>query len=60
MSQINGFKGFVGCGIRELNESEINLYCSSSNTINSAASIPLVQTQVNFTSDFLLRTYTSG
>jgi hypothetical protein len=60
MSQINGFKGFVGYGIRELNESEINLYCFLSHTINSAASIPLVQTQVNFTSDFLLRTYTSG
>ena len=37
MSQINGYKGFVGYGIRELNESEINLYCSLSNSINIVA-----------------------
>jgi len=60
MSQINGYKGFVGYGMRELNESEINLYCSLSNTVNIVESILLVQSQVNFTSDFLLRTYTSG
>ena len=52
MTQLNGYKGFVGYGIRELNESEINLYCSLSNTISISASIPLVQSQVNFTSDF--------
>ena len=60
MSQVNGFKGFVGYGIRELNESEKNSFCLNNFTINSLTSPPLVQNQVNFTSDFLLRTYTSG
>ena len=60
MSQVNGFKGFVGYGIRELNESEKNSFCLNYFTINSLTTPPLVQNQVNFTSDFFLRTYTSG
>ena len=60
MSQVNGFKGFVGYGIRELNESEKNSFCLNNSTTSSLTSPPLVQNKVNFTSDFLLRTYTSG
>ena len=58
MTEINGFKGFVGYGIRELNSSEMNLYCSNPNVIPSY--VPLINTQVNFTSDFMLRAYSSG
>ena len=57
MAQVNGFKGFVGYGIRELNSSETTSYCSNGMTLNS---IPLIKEPVNFTSDFLIRTYTSG
>jgi hypothetical protein len=60
MSQVNGIKGFVGYGIRELNESEKNSFCLNNSSMNNVMSPPLVQNQVNFTSDFLLRTYTSG
>ena len=56
MSQINGFKGFIGYSIRELDSNETDLYCSSS----QANEIPKSQNQVNFTSDFMLRTYSSG
>ncbi len=54
---MNGYKGFVGYGIRELNQNETSLYCSQNNQITS---FPLIDKQVNFTSDFYLRTYTSG
>jgi polycystin 1L2 len=57
MTQVNGFKGFVGYGMRELNSNETNSYCSNKMSING---IPLIQNPVNFTSDFLIRTYTSG
>lgn len=57
---MNGFKGFVGYGIRELNKSEINSFCLDNFTMSSVTSLPLIQNQVNFTNDFLLRTYTSG
>jgi len=59
MSQIKGFKGFVGYNIRELDSNEANLYCSK-NITNKVTILPLIQKQINFTSDFLLRTYTSG
>jgi hypothetical protein len=58
MSQVNGFKGFVGYSIRELNSNETEFYCIAPN--NKQNSLPLIQTQVNFTSDFLVRAYTSG
>jgi hypothetical protein len=58
MSQVNGFKGFVGYSIRELNSNETDFYCIAPNTKQN--SFPLIQTQVNFTSDFLVRAYTSG
>jgi hypothetical protein len=58
MTQINGFKGFVGYGIRELSQNETSVYCYNNN--NNINSFPLTQTQVNFTSDFLIRSYSSG
>jgi hypothetical protein len=58
MSQVNGFKGFVGYSIRELNSNETDFYCIAPN--NKQNLFPLIQTQVNFTSDFLVRAYTSG
>jgi len=59
MSQANGFKGFVGYSIRELNSNEIEFYCSKSPN-SKLNSFPLIQSQVNFTSDFMVRAYTSG
>ena len=58
MSQINGFNGFVGYLIRELSFTEINTYCLS-NTL-SVSSLLSTQNQTNFTSDFMIRSYTSG
>ena len=58
MTQVNGFKGFVGYGIRELDSSETKSYCWSPNTIPN--SFPLTKNQVNFTSDFMIRQYTSS
>jgi polycystin 1L2 len=58
MSQVNGFRGFVGFNIRELDSNESNLYCSQKSSTN--LKFPLIQKRVNFTSDFLIRTYTSG
>ena len=58
MSQVNGFKGFVGFSIRELNSYEMNLYCNESS--NKIKSFPLLRKNHNFTSDFMLRTYSSG
>ena len=60
VTQINGFKGFVGYGIRELNSSEFDFFCSSNSTLTYIKSFPLIQVQINFTSDFFIRTYTSG
>ena len=59
MSQINGFKGFVGYGIRELSLNEINFYCSlnKSRKINK---FPLISYKINFSSDFMVRSYSSG
>jgi hypothetical protein len=58
MSQVKGFKGFVGFSIRELNSNEINLYCNESS--NTMKSFPSLHNNHNFTSDFMLRTYSSG
>ena len=57
MTQVNGFNGFVGYGIRELNINETITYCLNNITTNS---LPLIRNKVNFTNDFLIRTYTSG
>jgi len=58
VTQINGFKGFVGYSIRELTSNETNLYCNNNNL--ALKSPPLIQTKINFSSDFMLRTYSSG
>jgi hypothetical protein len=60
MTQVDGFKGFVGYSLRELDTNETNLYCSnnSSRLQQSLPSSP--QNRKNFTSDFMLRSYTSG
>jgi polycystin 1L2 len=61
MTQINGYKGFVGYSIRELDSNELNLYCNSSNNNNTSLNAPpFSQTKMNFTSDFMLRAYSSG
>ena len=57
MTQINGFRGFVGYGIRELSQNETNSYCYNQNEVKTFKQI---QTQAIFTSDFRLRTYSSG
>ncbi len=58
MTQINGFKGFVGYGLRELNPNETEFYCL--NSMNKISLFPQTQNRVNFTTDFMLRSYTSG
>ena len=58
MAQVNGFQGFVGYSIRELNSNESSLYCL--NTNEKQLSPPLSQNRTNFTSDFMIRSYTSG
>ena len=49
----------MGYDIRELSSSETDLYCSS-NLTKGIPTFPKIQKQINFTSDFLIRTYTSG
>jgi hypothetical protein len=60
MTQINGFTGFVGYSIRELDSNEIILYCNNTNNNMSLNSPPLTQSKENFTSDFMIRGYSSG
>jgi len=57
MTQIKGFKGFVGYGIRELSQNEITSYCLNESSLTK---FPLYQSEVNFTSDFMIRSYSSG
>jgi hypothetical protein len=57
MSHTNGFKGFVGYSLRELNQTEIYLFCNKKILINS---LPLIHNRTNFSSDFMIRAYTSG
>lgn len=61
MAQVNGFKGLVGYGIRELTSSEQSLYCNISKP--APKNPPLLPSSLNsthFTSDFSLKSYTSG
>ena len=61
MTQINGYKGFVGYSIRELDSNELSLYCNSTDNNNTSLNTPpFSQTKMNFTSDFMLRAYSSG
>jgi polycystin 1L2 len=57
MTQVNGFMGIVGYGIRELSQNETNSYCSNKSSFNI---FPAIQSEVNFTSDFMIRSYSSG
>ncbi|CAF0876239.1 unnamed protein product, partial [Brachionus calyciflorus] len=56
-SEINGFKGFIGLGIREMTQEEFNLYCDKNNTFEM---VPLSRNISNFTSDFGLRVFSSA
>jgi polycystin 1L2 len=58
MTQVNGFQGFVGYSLRELNSDESTIYCSYRNDTQSI--LTLNQNRTNFTSDFMIRSYTSG
>ena len=57
MSQMKGFTGFVGYGIRELSQIEKDFSCSNKSFL---ISFPQIHSQVNFTSDFMIRSYSSG
>jgi polycystin 1L2 len=57
MSQINGFKGFVGYGIKELTKNETYQLCYKNISISK---FPNILSQANFTRDFMLRSYSSG
>ena len=57
MTQVNGFKGFVGYSLRELDLNETNLYCFN---LKTSPAPPSTQNRINFTGDFMLRSYTSG
>jgi hypothetical protein len=58
-TEINGFKGFVGYGIRELNANEFNSFCQNTTT-SPSTKIPLVNEKVNFTNDFYVRAFACG
>jgi polycystin 1L2 len=60
MTEVNGFRGFVGYAIRELSHSEMKLYCSNGSINTRLLKLPLIEKRVNFSSDFMLRSYTSG
>jgi hypothetical protein len=57
MTQVNGIRGFVGYGIRELSQNETNSKCSNKSSFNT---FPKIESEVNFTSDFMIRSYSSG
>jgi len=57
ITQIKGFKGFVGYGIRELSQNEMTSYCLNETSLTK---FPHIQSEVNFTSDFMIRSYSSG
>jgi hypothetical protein len=58
ITQVNGFKGFVGYSIKELSLNENNLYCSNQNLFQNLP--PLTDSNGSFTSDFMIRSYSSG
>ena len=58
VSQTNN-KGFVGYGVRELTLNETNSYCSNQN-LKTVQIVSLIKSQVIFTSDFMVRSFTSG
>ncbi|RNA30185.1 polycystic kidney disease 1-like 2, partial [Brachionus plicatilis] len=56
-SEIDGFKGFIGFGIREMNTEEFEFYCTGN---SSSPMVPLYRNMTNFTSDFSLRIFSSA
>ena len=60
MTQINGFQGFVGYAIKELSLNEFNLYCNEKSQEKRIKLYNGIHFKVNFTSDFLVRSYSSG
>ena len=54
----NQTSSYIGLGLRELNETEIFVYCQNK-TEQNLTSPPLTDKN-NFTSDFGIRTFTSG
>ena len=58
-TQIRGFKGFLGYGIRELNSNESQTLCYNTSS-SKLISPPQITYQVNFSSDFILRAFSSG
>ena len=57
MSQVNGFKGFVGYSIRELSSTEMSKYCNGTLWLLNPS---IIENKANFTSDFMVRAYSSG
>jgi hypothetical protein len=57
-SQVNGFKGYVGFGLREMNSKEYGMYCNNTNT--SVVRKPLVYSWVNFTQGLSIRLFSLG
>ena len=55
MTQINGFKGFVGYSLKELNVNETVSICENNKSGNSISSIPLTHNKFNFIKEFLLQ-----
>ena len=55
--QVKGFKGFVGYGIKELSPVELTTHCLLN---SSMATTQQNFSLTNFTSDFSVRTFTSG
>lgn len=63
IEETNNFTGFFGIGLREMIDEEFLIYCSlnSSNDTNSDTEIqPLVNDNINFTSNFALRVFTGN
>ena len=57
MTQVNGFKGFIGYIIKEFNLNDTLQYCLENKTTQN---LPLFHNKVNFTSDFMIRSFSSG
>ena len=61
-NQTNGRQGKVGLGFRELNETELETYCSSVAllSLNNMTKPPMLSNNLTFTYSFSLRAYSSG
>ncbi|CAF4436052.1 unnamed protein product, partial [Adineta steineri] len=55
--QTSGHQSLI-FGLRELNSTEINNFCSNNNNTNN--DLPITDEKFNFTSNYQLRIYTSG